>query len=508
MPTLTTPTNWLIFLSKARRRKDASHWYPTVFLHATLTRSLPIPYLRGYHVLDLVRFIVFAVLNVIFSLNDNEYTTDYKLYGWLTIANGGLALLLAARSNLFSVVLRIPAPVLLQYHRWIGLATVAHATVHIGFNVMHFVSTEQIASNLESPRIRVGLMAWLCLALIFLTALPVVRRRFFEVFYYTHFLFFVFMVGALYHTTNGPEFLLPGFSLWVVDRAIRFAYNFRTITVEDVAYFEGGLTKLQLSGVRAAKAGQMVWVQIVGVSFANWHPFTVARASADSTSGDASKITTTLAIRALGGYTSAAQKLAEKEDTQAPLRVRIDGPYGVGRFNWQDERLVVLIAGGIGITPGLSIASSLITGMRKLAKASHEGPVQQIHLLWAVKEASHIAWFANELRTLHELARRPESRVSFQVTIHVTNGATAPSASDSVELRQIKTAEGVEPWTLERGRPDIRSWLFAIRELAPNVDAAVNVCGPASLVLEVRRASVLASCVRGLFRVEEESFEL
>lgn len=422
----------------------------------------------------------------------------------MTIANGGLALLLAARSNLFSLVLRIPAPVLLQYHRWIGLATVSHATVHIGFNVMHFVVTDQISSNLESPRIRVGLLAWVCLAVMFLTALPMVRRRCFEVFYYAHFLFFVFMVGALYHTTKGPEFLLPGFGLWVADRAIRLAYNFRKITVEDVVYYEGNVTKLTLIGLGAAKPGQMVWVQLVGVSFLNWHPFTVVSKMPDEMGG---RPKTTVAVRGLGGYTLAVQRLAEKEQpgggAASAVRVRLDGPYGVGRFNWQDERLTVLVAGGIGITPSLSIATSLIC----CGRPTQANKIRHIHLLWVVKEANHVAWFAKELCNLHNLARQPESGIRFEITIHVTKTISA-SESGSIELKEPTTAEAIEPWTLEHGRPDLRQWFAKIKRAAPNMDAAVNACGPRSLVLDVRRASVLESAGECLFRIEEESFEL
>ncbi|KAF5124304.1 hypothetical protein E5D57_012234 [Metarhizium anisopliae] len=63
-------------------------------------------------------------------------------------------------------------------------------------------------------------MAWLCLAIILPTALPVARRKGFELFHFAYFLFFVFMVCALIHPKNGPEFLLPGFSLWVIDRIL------------------------------------------------------------------------------------------------------------------------------------------------------------------------------------------------------------------------------------------------------------------------------------------------
>lgn len=516
----------------------ASHWRSTVLLHSTLTRAVPIPYFTDYHILDIVRFAVFAVLNIIFALNTNQYTTDYTLYGWLTIANGGLAFLLAARSNLFSLILRIPAPVLLQYHRWIGLATVADATVHVSFNIMHFVNTDQIMSNLASARIQVGLAAWVCLVIMLLTALPIVRRRSFEVFYYAHFLFFVFIAGALYHTTKGPEFLFPGFGLWVIDRAIRLAYGFRKITVESVTYYEGDLTKLQLRGMRVARPGQMVWLQLSGVSRLNWHPFTVA--SSVALEGDAAMpnatITprTTVAIRGLGGYTSAVQQLAEKGTGSAEtgissrnVRVRLDGPYGVSRFNWHDERLVMLIAGGVGITPSISIASSIITAATiGSSNAVHAPVTTHIHLLWVVKDAAHITWFADELRSFHTLlSRQPDQTVRFNAMIHVTNnGSSAPTPglepgkSSSVEMmKQVQTVSSASTssvpsngnsWQVQQGRPDIHRWFASCKNTEPNVDAAVNVCGPAALVLDVRRASMAQSSSSCLFRIEEESFQL
>lgn len=434
-------------------------------------------------------------MNIVFGLNKNEYSTDYKLYGWLTIANGGLALLLAARSNLFSLVLRLPSPVLLQYHRWIGLATVTHATTHVTFNIMQDVGNDAVAASFEATRIKVGLLAWICLALMLLTALPVVRRRFFEVFYYTHFLFFIFMVGALYHTTNGPEFLLPGFSLWVVDRIIRFAYNFRRVEVQDLAYLEGDLAKLQVKGIRRALPGQIVWVQIQGVSFLNWHPFTVAHVS----DGDAP--VTTVGIRGLGGFTKAVSQLtsnAGRQGENASLRVRFDGPYGVGKFYWPTQALTVLVAGGVGVTPGLSIASSIITTARERQVASP----QQVHLLWVVKDLAHISWFAEELSRLEELSKAEGSGVVFHVTIYATQ-----SRQEIVQGDKSSTPSAT-PWKVGSGRPDLVAWVENVKQSCPGVDGAVNVCGPRSLIRETRNACRRSSDRSGLFFVEEEVFEL
>lgn len=485
-------TTFCLFTSTNSLDLSQSHFTLTVWALKLLSFTLRIPLLGDYQVTDLFRFFALAALNIVFGLNKNEYSTDYKLYGWLTIANAGLALLLAARSNLFSLILRLPSPVLLQYHRWIGLATVTHATTHITFNIMQDVGNDAVAASFEAVRIQVGLLAWICLALMLLTALPVVRRRFFEVFYYTHFLFFVFMVGALYHTTNGPEFLLPGFSLWVVDRLIRFAYNFRRVDVQDLAYFEGDLTKLQVKGIRRALPGQIVWIQIRGVSLLNWHPFTVANVSNEDSP------VTTIAIRGLGGFTKAISELSGTHENTESLRVRLDGPYGVGRFYWPTQALTVLIAGGVGITPGLSIASSIISNARDRQTAYP----QQVHLLWIVKDPAHISWFAEDLSRLEELSKAEGSGVIFRITAYATQAQQENMDGDK------SAVPSATRWKVNCGRPDLLAWVGDVKQSCPGVDGAVNVCGPRSLIRETRNACRRSSDRSGMLYVEEEVFEL
>lgn len=357
-------------------------------------------------------------------------------------------------------------------------------------------------------------MAWISLVLIFLTSLPIVRRRQFEIFYYTHSLFFVFMVGALIHTTNGPEFLLPGFFLWVADRAIRFAYNFRRIEVQSVTHYEGGVTKFKVKGRMLRKMmrpGQVVWVQLPSVSYLNWHPFTIGSApnSADGTA--------ILAIRGLGAYTCGLQFAAEDFKNEVPsietattgdrLKMRLDGPYGVGRLQWGAWPVTVLVAGGIGITPAMSIASYLVDK----ATQSPQQAVSHIHLLWTVKNASHIAWFDEELRALSEIASRKDVPITFDITIHVTGGvdrATESEGSLESHLKSPESSSSSAPWTLQAGRPDIGAWFSHFADLRTGYDAAVNACGPRSLMDETRKAAITASTEKGIFHIEEEAFQL
>lgn len=68
-----------------------------------------------------------------------------------------------------------------------------------------------------------GLAMWL-------TTIPRIRRKFFELFFYTHYLYIIFMIFFILHV--GISFcgmMLPSFYLFVVDRYLRFLQSRRNV---------------------------------------------------------------------------------------------------------------------------------------------------------------------------------------------------------------------------------------------------------------------------------------
>lgn len=57
---------------------------------------------------------------------------------------------------------------------------------------------------------------------IWITSLPQIRRKRFEIFYYTHHLYIVFLVFFLFHTGDRHFYMvLPGFFLFCLDKILR-----------------------------------------------------------------------------------------------------------------------------------------------------------------------------------------------------------------------------------------------------------------------------------------------
>ena len=422
----------------------------------------------------------------------------------MTIANGGLALLLAARSNLFALIIRIPSSTLLLYHRWIGRATAIHATIHFALNLDRWIETDQVATVFESSRIQVGLVAWIALCLIFITSIGFIRRKWFELFYYPHVLFLVFVIGAMIHASRGPEFLVPGLVLWVLDRVIRFVFNFSKIKITSVKQYPGQLTKIKFRGLRTYKPGQIAWIRFPNVSLFHWHPFTIASAPGQDEA--------VVAIRGIGGYSKRLYKLvatsnAAIESGTTELKLRAEGAHGVGSIEWGAYPVTVLVAGGVGITPGISIASYII---QRAAQDNIKMSAQQawhVHILWVVKEETHLQWFEEELKQLAKITSDPSIPATLDVTIHVSGSSMPHGKSMTDDSSGYDSYRYTGPGVVFQGRPDINGWFERIRNMRVGLDAAVDACGPKPLVLSTRKAAAKVSWKQGLFHVEEEIFE-
>lgn len=282
--------------------------------------------------------------------------------------------------------------------------------------------------------------------------------------------------------------------------------------MQSVEAFEGNVTKFKVKGLRTRTPGQVVWLQIPRVSFVNWHPFTVASAPNDP------EKTATIAVRGLGGFTEAVQYADCNSDVNQhgcasldsnsimahPLKMSLDGPYGVGSVSWGLLPVTVLIAGGIGITPGISIASHII---RKAAINVGSHSMSHIHLLWVVRDAQHIQWFADELTELVKECANPDSPATLDISIFVTDGAHS-AVHMSEPSHEMQGMSSPQPWSIHLGRPDLKQWFGQLKSKRLGMDTAVNLCGPRKLLKQARAAACDVSDREGLFFLQEEVFEL
>jgi len=130
----------------------------------------------------------------------------------------------------------------------------------------------------------------------------------------------------------------------------RYAY-----TIQSVEPKGEGVVQLNLVPEKRAlnfKAGQFIFVSFHQEGLpTEWHPFTISSAPGV---GELS-----ITVKSLGGYTKALGALSSVMRTQ---RVMVEGAYG--RFSYRNfaNTNQIWIAGGIGVTPFLSMAHALGDG--------------------------------------------------------------------------------------------------------------------------------------------------
>lgn len=87
--------------------------------------------------------------------------------------------------------------------------------------------TKQIWQWQRTGRVYVaGVISLVAGLLMWITSLPQIRRKFFEVFYYTHHLYIVFLVALLFHAGDRHFYwVLPGIFLFGLDKILRIVQS-------------------------------------------------------------------------------------------------------------------------------------------------------------------------------------------------------------------------------------------------------------------------------------------
>jgi hypothetical protein len=123
-----------------------------------------------------------------------------------------------------------------------------------------------------------GLWSMIVLLIIGVLSLPIIRRRFFNLFYFAHFFVFIGLFFAWLHVPSDFYYMIPGIGLYVVDLGMRL-YSFkRKLQVTDVVHEACGFLTVHVGGLdehrgKNMRGGQYFFVNFPTVAKHEWHPF-------------------------------------------------------------------------------------------------------------------------------------------------------------------------------------------------------------------------------------------
>jgi len=458
-----------------------------------------------------------AVIGALFYAETRDtYGMDKAMaWGWINIVVLAAIVVPVTRGSLLLRFFGVPFERAIRYHRMLGrtflLTQIAHAITLLDL----YSLDEMLDYDRANVRGIYGGAAFFLTVLIGVTAIEPVRRSLWEMFYFSH----VLLVPAIYamsllhvKKTNARVVLLVPLCLYGLDVLLRAAFvmyrsccgggsaDARVKVLDDLA------TRIEIDVKLPCgfEAGQYCWLNVPAVSMLEWHPFSISCAPSSTKISKDGTTTLTFHCGDIHADDSFTNKLLNAAKGSAQLRVHMDGPHGkCGLDNLDSFEGVLLIAGGMGITPMISIFQELMC--RKNAGTASR--LKRCHLVYSSRWIEQLQWFRSVLD-------KSTSVDGFTFSLYWTGSGEddksiptgvrrgRPNIPSIVTRFDSSTSADVELATVGASSNSSKT-VDTIDDGGNLEDAAVLACGPALLVADAQDAAW-----RSGFCFHKESFLL
>ncbi|KAK2904330.1 NADPH oxidase 1 isoform X1 [Channa argus] len=359
-----------------------------------------------------------------------------------------------------------------------------------------------------------GVVITLALILMVTSSMEVIRRSYFEVFWYTHHLFIIFFAGLVFHgagrivrsqqSTNPPHMVTvckdrsdewgqipdcpdPQFAggfpqtwMWVIgpmvlyicERLLRFIRYMQAVRYRKIVMHPSKVLELQLvkSGFKM-EVGQYVFLNCPAISHLEWHPFTMTSAPEEDFFS--------VHIRSAGDWTDKLIHIMQQlpEGAQGP-KMGVDGPFGTASEDVFDYEVSMLIGAGIGVTPFASILKSI---WYKFKESNPKLRTRKIYFYWLCRETHAFEWFADLLQVLEKEMEERGMGDFLTYKLYLTGWDQSHATHVMVHFdKEIDVVTGLKQKT-HYGRPIWEREFEQVRQENPTSVVGTFLCGPEAL---------------------------
>jgi predicted ferric reductase len=486
--------------------------------------------LLGCTAWPLLLFLVFETLVLLWAAN--RYTVKdapkfARAASSASLVHLGAVLLPATRRSVMLYLFRIPFQLAVRLHRWIGVAALLWILAHGAAMSLEYGVAAMFAKASPTGRPHApiyGSLGGIGFLVILILASPWVRRRSFELFYFSHHVLVVPVALAVLHVRPLLLYGTAAVVLLLIDKFLRFVRGRRTWTLVGVGcsppplagdidghqpppqgprYVRVDLRRGSDTGDCAPwPPGSFCFVNVTAASALQWHPASPFPTAAGTGTGSSRELS--VVFKVIESAAAAAAAAATKQRTHASPApttalswtgtvaalahgfrgetgaslgtISLDGPYG-GYRGVLGSPVTIMIVGGVGITPMLSALADL---------ARDPAPRVAVLVVWCIRTIELVKLVDRELTMILD-----DPRVRMQV--HLTRGTELGTIDSNSNLRNL-CASGRA--SFEMGRPNIGAQVSAfledgIRVSSPprQLQASLScmMCGPAGLVRDAQR---------------------
>ncbi|GLJ11039.1 hypothetical protein SUGI_0141080 [Cryptomeria japonica] len=276
-----------------------------------------------------------------------------------------------------------------KYHIWIAHVTMVIFTAHGVSYLLIWGATHELPGKMFSW-VKIGYsniageIALLAGLIIWLTSIKPIRQRFFEVFYYTHHLYLIFIVFFALHVGDMVLSLaLPGIFLFFLDRYLRFLQSQKTVHVISARKLPSNIVQLVIAKHPSLvyNPASVIFLNLPFISRSEWHPFSIVSTS----SIDSDRLS--ILIKCQQGWTKKLDNCISSLERPSHLQAAIEGPYGPASSDFLRYEALILIGGGSGIAPLLSILSETLH-QHHINNGNHVP--REVLLIYSVKKTEEL----------------------------------------------------------------------------------------------------------------------
>ena len=348
---------------------------------------------HAFHILFLEIYVIAVVLTFVWGAHDEFYYTkgtiekdhpNWKGYKWyIAIARGaGFSLNLNCSIVLFLTCRKIVTwirhtplhkvmPLDKSFptaHIIVGWTIMIAVVFHVIFHsiwLIRFSQFDMLEMWSFSMTVLVGCLLLLVFSVMFATATPLFRNKKsqWRIFYVIHLVCaFLFYGLLLLHglKRKKPEtwlWVLPALIVYTIDRCSRrFSTKMAALFLDKAnsKLKSGNILELRIRKPFNYKAGQFVEIAVPELGTKEWHPFSIASAPHEKS--------LVVYIKVEGDWCTKLRDAFQSRENDVEMQgllVKIRGPYGAPAQHTGSYKHVVLVSGGIGATPFVSIAKEL-----------------------------------------------------------------------------------------------------------------------------------------------------
>ena len=411
-----------------------------------------------------------------------------RAWGSLAAFNTMILVVPATRNSVCTWLLGLPFDHVVIYHRFLGRVALLCTLFHFSY------FADNLKKSYQEAAYATGLGAMSCGIVIGLSSINYIRRKHFNVFYWSHYAFVGYYGLAWVHVPQTQPFLSVGIALYGLDKMLRAVWTgwpmkttvFRNKNEQicQVRFNKNAIT--QWLGMH--RVGQYYFVNFPALSLTEWHPFSVSSGPREDG--------VELHIRALGDHTREIVALATKRAKQVTKNrayIRVDGPYGLHDFNCRRYPALLLVGGGVGITPVIGILKDIyLVGSYAPSERSRSLPhrIESVYAVWVMRQETDYSCFRQELDACLAAAKSSEQFPALVIWVYV-------SRAKREDL----------PFPLIKGRPQFKPMFEEIHDRHPDKAALVFACGPGAMINQLWDQCIQMTVTGARYDFHHETFE-